>query len=69
MTSHFTVGDHVTWQSEAGPVNGKIVKIHTRDTTFKGELRRASAEAPQYEIQSDRTDLIAMQEGAALSKL
>ncbi|WP_027995160.1 DUF2945 domain-containing protein [Simplicispira psychrophila] len=69
MTPQFTISDHVTWQSEAGPVNGKIIKIHTRDTTFKGNLRRASPEAPQYEIQSDRTDLIAMHEGAALTKL
>lgn len=31
MTKHFTVGDHVGWNSEAGQVSGHITKVHTAD--------------------------------------
>ena len=31
MPSHFKVGDHVTWNSEAGHVSGYITKVHTKD--------------------------------------
>ena len=62
------VGDHVTWNSEAGYVSGTIRKVHTRDVDFKGYTHHASKEEPQYEIQSDRTDHIAMHKGSALRK-
>ena len=62
------VGDHVTWNSEAGFVSGTIIKVHTKDVDFKGYTRHASKDKPQYEIKSDRTDHIAMHKGAALKK-
>jgi Hypervirulence associated proteins TUDOR domain len=31
MAKRFKVGDHVRWNSEAGPVSGTIVKVHSRD--------------------------------------
>ncbi|MCL1635894.1 DUF2945 domain-containing protein [Luteimonas sp. SX5] len=65
----YQVGDHVSWNSEAGRVRGRIVKIHTRDFDYKGHTRHASAEDPQYEIKSDKTDHIAAHKGAALRKL
>jgi hypothetical protein len=36
MNRTFKVGDHVRWNSEAGHVTGKIIKVHTRDTDYKG---------------------------------
>ena len=36
MAKKFKVGDHVTWNSEAGQVSGKITKVHTEDVEFKG---------------------------------
>lgn len=69
MPGAFKVGDHVTWNSEAGWVSGHIIRIHTSDTDYKGHKRHASADAPQYEIKSDRTDHIAMHKGSALRKL
>ena len=30
MAKTFKVGDHVSWNSEAGRVRGKIVKVHKR---------------------------------------
>jgi len=32
MAAKFKVGDRVAWNSEAGHVSGKIIKVHTRDT-------------------------------------
>ena len=69
MAAKFKVGDHVTWNSEAGRVSGRIIKVHTRDTDYKGYRHHASPDDPQYEIQSDKTDHIAMHKGAALRKM
>ncbi|MGP5377284.1 DUF2945 domain-containing protein [Brachybacterium alimentarium] len=66
MAQRFDVGDHVTWNSEAGHVSGHVTKVHTEDFTYKGHKRRASAEEPQYEIESDRTDHIAAHKEDAL---
>jgi len=65
----YKVGDHVSWNSEAGRVSGHIIKIHEADFDYKGHRRRASAEAPQYEIKSDKTDHIAAHKEGALTRL
>ena len=65
----FKIGDHVAWNSEAGRVSGKIVKVHTRDTQYKGHVRHCSPDDPQYEIRSDRTDHVAMHKGGALRRI
>ncbi len=31
MSVQFAVGDHVSWNSEAGRVSGTITKVHTKD--------------------------------------
>lgn len=41
MVKRFKVGDHVTWNSEAGHVSGRIIKVHTADTDYKGHTRHA----------------------------
>lgn len=69
MEKRFKTGDHVSWNSEAGRVRGRIVKVHTKDTDYKGHTHRASKDEPQYEIRSDKTDHVAMHKGAALRKL
>jgi len=68
MKKAFDIGDHVTWNSEAGHVSGTIIKVHTRDVDYKGYTHHASKDEPQYEIKSDKTDHIAMHKGAALRK-
>jgi hypothetical protein len=62
-------GDHVSWNSEAGRVRGKIKRVVTAPTKFKGYTVHASSDVPQYEIRSDTTDHIAMHKGSALRKL
>jgi Hypervirulence associated proteins TUDOR domain len=44
MAKRFKVGDHVSWNSEAGRVSGKIIKVHTRDVRYKvSRLETSSA--------------------------
>lgn len=69
MTKTFRVGDHVSWNSEAGRVRGKIFKVHRRDVNYKGHIHRATPDKPQYEIKSDKTDHIAMHKAAVLRRL
>jgi hypothetical protein len=66
MARTFKVGEHVTWNSEAGYVRGRIVKVHTKNVNYKGYIHHASKSEPQYEIKSDKTDHIALHKGSAL---
>jgi hypothetical protein len=65
----FRIGDRVTWNSEAGHVTGKIIKVHTRNVDYKGYTHHATEDDPQYEIASDKTDHIAMHKGSALTRI
>ena len=68
MTKRFNVGDHVTWNSEAGHVSGRVIKVHTKNVAYKGYTHHASKEDPQYEIKSEKTDHMAMHKGSVLKK-
>jgi hypothetical protein len=68
-TKRFRRGDHVSWNSEAGRVRGRITRVIMTRITFKGYTVHASKDEPQYEIKSDKTDHIAMHKGSALRKL
>jgi hypothetical protein len=69
MTHNFKVGDRVSWNSEAGRVSGTIIRVHTKDFDHESYTHHASAQIPQYEIKSAKTDHIAFHKGSALSKL
>ena len=69
MTKTFKIGNHVSWNSEAGRVRGRIVRVHTKDVNYKGYVHHASADDPQYEIKSDKTGHIALHKGRALRHL
>jgi hypothetical protein len=69
MPVEFKIGDHVRWNSEAGRVSGTIRRKITKPITFKGYTVRASKEVPQYLIESDKTDHLAMHKGSALRRL
>jgi DUF2945 family protein len=68
-TKRYKVGDHVSWNSEAGRVHGTITKVVTSEIEFKGYKVHASKDEPQYEIRSDKTDHIAMHKASALTKI
>jgi hypothetical protein len=69
MSTILKVGDHVRWNSEAGLVSGTIIRVHKMNTDFHGYTHHASADDPQYEIKSDKTEHVAMHKGAALHKI
>jgi hypothetical protein len=66
MAERFEIGDHVSWNSEAGRVSGTIIAIHTDDFYYEGHVRHASRDDPQYEIKSDKTDHVAAHKGSVL---
>jgi hypothetical protein len=68
VTKSFKRGDHAEWNSEAGRVRGVIVKKVVSDVRFKGDVHHASKDKPQYIIKSEKTDLISIHKGRALSE-
>ena len=69
MAHQFKRGDHVEWNSEAGRVRGTIIKKITSATNYKGYTHHATPDDPQYLIQSDKTDHVALHKGTALKKI
>ncbi|HEX7367257.1 MAG TPA: DUF2945 domain-containing protein [Pelobium sp.] len=69
MSEKYKVGDHVSWNSEAGRVSGKIIKVHTKDFDYKGYVHHSCKNDPQYEIKSDKTAHTAAHKSGALRKL
>jgi Hypervirulence associated proteins TUDOR domain len=69
MRGEFKTGDHVSWNSEAGRVTGIIRKKISAPIEFKGYTVRASREEPQYLIESEKTDHLAVHKGSALRKI
>ena len=67
MMRTFRVGDHVSWNSEAGRVSGTIIAVHTTAVAWKGYVHHATTDDPQYEIKSDKTDHVALHKAAALA--
>lgn len=67
--TRFKRGDHVSWNSEAGRVRGRITRVVTSPTKFKSYTVHAGRDEPQYEIKSDTTGHIAMHTGSALTRL
>ncbi len=68
MTGRFAVGDHVSWNSEAGRVSGTITKVHVEDIDLKGYTHHASPNEPQYEIKSNKSEHIALHKASALRR-
>ena len=69
MPTQFGIGDRVSWNSEAGRVTGTIRRKITKPIRFKGYTVRASKDTPQYLIESEKTDHLAMHKGSALRRL
>lgn len=69
MPTQFKIGDRVSWNSEAGRVTGTIRRKITKPIRFKGYTVRASKDTPQYLIESEKTDHLAMHKGSALRRL
>ena len=53
MAEDLKAGDKVKWKSHGGEAHGHVVKTLTADTKIKGHQVRASADEPQYLVESD----------------
>ena len=69
MVKTFKVGEHVSWNSEAGRVRGRIVKVHRQNVNYKGYVHHATPDEPQHEIKSDKTDHVALHKATVLRHL
>ncbi|MGI8740029.1 MAG: DUF2945 domain-containing protein [Gammaproteobacteria bacterium] len=68
MTSTFSIGDHVEWNTPQGKTRGKIEKKLTRRTQIEGHDVAASPDDPQYLVRSEKTGKRAVHKPAALKK-
>lgn len=57
-------GDKVSWQSHGGTAHGKVVRKQTADTKIKGHQVRASADAPQFIVETEDGKRAAHKAGA-----
>jgi hypothetical protein len=53
MSDDFKTGDRVRWNSHGGTAEGKVVKKLTSPMTIKGHKVAASADNPEYLVETD----------------
>jgi hypothetical protein len=68
MADDLKKGDHVTWKSHGGEAEGTVKKKITKDTEAAGRKVRASADEPQYEVESEKSGGTAVHKPSALKK-
>ena len=68
MTDDFKKGDHVQWKSHGGTAEGTVKKKITEDTEAAGRTVRASADDPQYLVESEKSGRDAVHKPGALKK-
>ena len=68
MSDDLKKGDHVSWKSHGQTVEGTVEKKITSDTEAAGRTVRASADEPQYLVESDKTGKDAVHKPSALTK-
>ena len=68
MTKTLKTGDKVSWSSSGGETQGVVEKKQTSDTKIKSHQVKASKDAPQYIVKSDKTGAEAAHKAEALHK-
>ena len=68
MTTSPKAGDRVSWRSHGGTPHGRVVKKLTKPMTIKGHKVAASAENPEYLVETEEGKHAAHKAGA-LTKL
>ena len=66
--TEFEKGDRVSWKSHGGEAVGEVEKKITEDTTAAGRQVRASEDAPQYLVKSEKSGGEAVHKPGALKK-
>lgn len=65
----FSKGDRVAWNSSQGEVKGRVVRRVTSPTHIKGHKVAASADNPEYIVESDKTGAQAAHKPDGLRKI
>ncbi len=68
MTKSFAKGDTVSWETSQGRTSGTVVKKQTSETHIKGHKVAASAEDPQYIVESEKSGKRAAHKPEPLTK-
>ena len=68
MARSLNPGDRVEWETSQGKTRGKVVRKQTTPTRIKGHKVAASAAAPQYVVQSEKSGKRAAHKPATLRK-
>lgn len=63
-TKTFSAGDKVSWSSHGGTAHGKVVKKLTGPTDIKGHHVAASADNPEYLVETEDGKQAAHKPGA-----
>jgi hypothetical protein len=61
-------GTSVEWNTPQGPTHGKIVEKKTSDFELDGNTHRATADEPQYVVESAKTGARAAHKASALTE-
>ena len=69
MADSIKTGDAVEWQSQQGKIVGVVKKKLTKPMAIKGHKVAATADDPQYLVQSDKTKAQAAHKAEALTKV
>jgi hypothetical protein len=68
MADKFKTGDQVEWETSQGKTSGTVKKKLTEPTDIKGHHVAASADDPQYLVESENTGAEAAHKPEALKK-
>jgi hypothetical protein len=69
MSSEFTKGDRVSWNTSQGRTRGVVVERKTADFEFADQHFTASADEPAFIVESEKSGTRAAHKGTALRKL
>jgi len=61
-------GEHVSWKSPQGTIEGEVVKTVTSTTSVKSHVAKATKDDPQVLVKSSKTGKTALHKPAALKK-
>lgn len=68
MAKQLKKGDHVSWQSSQGKIEGTVERKVTRPMEIKDHHVAASAENPEYLVKSSKTGAVAAHKPGSLKK-
>lgn len=68
MADKLKKGDQVEWETSQGKTSGTVKKKLTEPTDIKGHHVAASADDPQYLVESEKTGAEAAHKPGALKK-